>query len=147
MKRDLNILLIDDNPDHVKIIVWALEQSDVKNKVSVIEDGKKALEVLESLETPDSILAKIPDIIFLDINLPEVNGIDILKHIKGNPRLKSIPVIILSSSDRIEDINTAYTHYANTYISKSQMFNEVAQSINTVCVYWATIAELSSRSE
>lgn len=146
MKKDLNILLIDDNHDHVKIIVWALEQSEIKNKVTVIEDGKKALEILESLNEPDSVLSRKPDIVFLDINLPKVNGIDLLHRFKDDPELSSIPVIMLSSSDRIEDVKAAYSSGANTYISKSHIFNEVAQAVNTVCVYWANIAQLSTRS-
>ncbi len=146
MKKDLNILLIDDNHDHVKIIVWALEQSEIKNKVTVIEDGKKALEILESLNEPHSVLSRKPDIVFLDINLPKVNGIDLLHRFKDDPELSSIPVIMLSSSDRIEDVKAAYSSGANTYISKSHIFNEVAQAVNTVCVYWANIAQLSTRS-
>ncbi len=146
MIRDLNILLIDDNHDHAKIIVWALEQSDVKNKVTVIEDGEKALEMLWSIGKPGSILKRKPDIIFLDMNLPLMNGIDLLKKIKENSALKAIPVIILSSSDRIEDVEDAYSLGANTFISKSQIFNEIAQAVNTVCVYWAHIAQLSTRS-
>lgn len=144
MRRDLNILLIDDNPDHIKIIIWALEQSEVKNKVSVIEDGKKAIAVLDSLDTTHTVLRRKPDIIFLDMNLPPMNGIDLLQHIKNHPVLKSIPVIMLSSSDRVEDVKKAYEYGANTYISKSKIFDEVAQAVNTVCVYWANVALLST---
>ncbi len=144
MRRDLNILLIDDNPDHIKIIIWALEQSEVKNKVSVIEDANRALAVLDTIDTPHSVLNRKPDLIFLDINLPTMNGIDLLQHIKSNPVLKSIPVIMLSSSDRFEDVEKAYENGANTYISKSKIFDEVAHAVNTVCVYWANIAQLST---
>jgi CheY-like chemotaxis protein len=146
LKKNLHIRLIDDNPDHVKIVIWALEQSEVKNRVTVIEDGKKALELLESLDTQHSTLRRKPDIILLDINLPELNGIDLLQRIKANNNLNSIPVVMLSSSERIEDIKDAYAKGANTYISKSHIFNEVAQALNTVCVYWAHVAQLSTRS-
>ncbi len=146
MKQVLNILLIDDNPDHGKIIVWALEQSDIKNKVTVVESGEEALNMLWSIGKPEGALKRKPDIIFLDINLPILNGIDLLQKIKENNELKSIPVIILSSSDRIEDVKKAYSLGANTFISKSHIFNEVAQAVNTVCVYWANIAQLSTRS-
>jgi len=146
VKQVLNILLIDDNPDHGKIIVWALEQSDIKNKVTVVESGEEALNMLWSIGKPEGALKRKPDIIFLDINLPILNGIDLLQKIKENNELKSIPVIILSSSDRIEDVKKAYSLGANTFISKSHIFNEVAQAVNTVCVYWANIAQLSTRS-
>jgi CheY-like chemotaxis protein len=146
LKKNLHILLIDDNPDHVKIVIWALEQSEVKNRVTVIEDGKKALDLLESLDSQHSTLRRKPDLILLDINLPELNGIDLLQRIKANSNLNSIPVVILSSSERIEDIKNAYAKGANTYISKSHIFNEVAQALNTVCVYWAHVAQLSTRS-
>ncbi len=146
MKQVLNILLIDDNPDHGKIIVWALEQSDIKNKVTVVESGEEALNMLWSIGKPEGALKRKPDIIFLDINLPILNVIDLLQKIKENNELKSIPVIILSSSDRIEDVKKAYSLGANTFISKSHIFNEVAQAVNTVCVYWANIAQLSTRS-
>lgn len=145
MRRDLHILLIDDNPDHIKIFIWALEQSEIKNKVSVIEDGKKALDVLESLDSPECILPRKPDIIFLDMNLPPMNGLDLLRRIKSDPALSLIPVIITSSSDRIEDVKKAYAYGANTYISKSKIFDEVAQAVNSICHYWAHVAQLSTR--
>lgn len=145
MKKDLNILLIDDNHDHVKILVWALEQSEIRNKVTVVGDGKEALELLESFGQPGRALTRKPDLVFLDINLPKVNGIDLLQRMRENAELTSVPIIILSSSDRIEDVRKAYANGANTYISKSHIFNEVAQSVNTICVYWATVAQLSTR--
>jgi two-component system, response regulator len=145
LRRDLHILLIDDNPDHIKILIWALEQSEIKNKVSVIEDGKKALDVLESLDSPESVLTRKPDIIFLDMNLPPLNGLDLLRRIKSDPALCLIPVIIISSSDRIEDVKKAYEYGANTYISKSKIFDEVALAVNTICHYWVNVAQLSTR--
>ncbi len=137
-------MLIDDNPDHIKIIIWALEQSEVKNKVSVIEDAKKALTVLDTIDTPHSVLSRKPDLIFLDMNLPPMNGMDLLQYMKSKPVLKTIPVIMFSSSDRVEDVKKAYECGANTFISKSRVFDEVAQAVNTVCVYWANIAQLST---
>jgi len=145
LRRDLHILLIDDNPDHIKIFIWALEQSEIRNKVSVIEDGKKALDVLESLDSPECILTRKPDIIFLDMNLPPMNGLDLLRRIKTDPALSLIPVIIISSSDRIEDVKKAYALGANTYISKSKIFDEVALAVNTICHYWVDVAQLSTR--
>jgi two-component system, response regulator len=126
-------------------LIWALEQSEIKNKVSVIEDGKKALDVLESLDSPESVLTRKPDIIFLDMNLPPLNGLDLLRRIKSDPALCLIPVIIISSSDRIEDVKKAYEYGANTYISKSKIFDEVALAVNTICHYWVNVAQLSTR--
>jgi CheY-like chemotaxis protein len=144
LKHELNILLIDDNPDHAKILVWALEQSEVKTRVTIIDNGEQAIEAFESTENSKSALKRIPDLVFLDINLPNLNGLDLLLHIRKNPKLQHLPVIILSSSDRIEDVNAAYMNGANTYISKAQVFNEIAHAINNICIYWANIAQLPS---
>lgn len=145
VKQELNILLVDDNPDHVKIIIWALEQSDIKNRVTVIDDGKKAIEVLDSLCNPDDMFGAPPDLIFLDLNLPKKSGFEVLNHIKKNPALKHLPVVIMSSSDTIEDVRAAYASGANTYISKDRIFNEIGEAVNKVCQYWATVAQLPTR--
>jgi CheY-like chemotaxis protein len=147
LKQELHILLIDDNPDHVKIVVWALEQSEIASKITVIDDGKSAIEALDLIHSPMSAIKRPPDLVFLDINLPNVNGIEVLQHIRKNPGLQSLPVVVLSSSDRIEDVHAAYRNGANTFISKASIFNEVAHAINSVCVYWARIALLPTQTQ
>jgi two-component system, response regulator len=146
VKNELHILLVDDNLDHVKILLWALEQSEVRSKVTVVHDGREALELLSQAGSEGGKHRLRPDLIFLDINLPEVNGIDVLRKLKSETVSSEVPIVMLSSSDRAEDISSAYANGANTYISKARVFNEVAQAINTVCVYWGTIALLPTRS-
>lgn len=145
MKKDLNIIVVDDNYDHVKIMAWALEQSEIKVKITVINDGKKAVEVFESLGETGNLIKRNPDLIFLDINLPGMNGINVLQHIRKSPKLHMIPVIMVSSSDRTEDVQAAYANGANSYLCKANVFNEVAQMMNNVCKYWANIAQLPSQ--
>ncbi len=143
--KDLNIILIDDNLDHVKIIIWALEQAEVRTKVTVIDDGEKALEYLLSNGTPAGA-RRPPDLVLLDINMPKVNGLDVLQKIKNDRELRRIPVVVLSSSERQEDIDKAYVLGANTFISKAAVFNEIARAMNTLCNYWSQVAELPPRT-
>jgi CheY-like chemotaxis protein len=140
--RDLNIILVDDNLDHIKIIIWALEQAEVRNKITIINDGEQAIKCLAAFHDGDCKLKRLPDLILLDINLPKVSGFDVLRYIKTNDGLQALPVIVLSSSDRGEDVEKAYALGANTFISKASVFNEVARSMNTLCSYWATVAQL-----
>jgi CheY-like chemotaxis protein len=143
--KDLNIILVDDNLDHIKIIIWAFEQAEVRNKITIIHDGEQAIKCFSSFHDGNSKLKRLPDLILLDLNLPKVDGFDVLRYIKEDSRLNGIPVIILSSSERVEDVEKAYTLGANTFISKASIFNEVARSMNTLCTYWATVAQLPPR--
>ena len=91
------------------------------------------------------ILREYPDIIFLDLNLPKVDGREVLRKIKRDEQLKTIPVIVMSSSQREDDVKRAYELGANTYISKSVIFEEVRDAIDLIKTYWSSVAQLPPR--
>jgi CheY-like chemotaxis protein len=142
--QDLSILIVDDNQDHIRIISWALEQNKNKVRTVLVRDGQTALDHLTSKCAVDESgnPAARPDMIFLDLNLPKVDGREVLKFIKSTPAYRRIPVIVFSSSEREEDISTAYELGANTYISKSTVFDEFSQAMDVINRYWGQIALL-----
>lgn len=138
----LNILLIEDNQDHVRILKWAFEQARRRTVLRFLRDGEEALEELrlgaEQKTAP-------PDLIFLDFNLPRVDGRKVLKMLKADPVMRKVPVIILSSSDREEDVQMAYDLGANTYVSKSVVLGELSTILQDILDYWTRIAKLPNR--
>jgi len=138
----LNILLIEDNQDHVRILKWAFEQARRRTVLRFLRDGEEAVEELklaaEQKHPP-------PDLIFLDFNLPRVDGRKVLKMLKADPVMRKIPVIILSSSDREEDVQMAYDLGANTYVSKSVVLGELSTILQDILDYWTRIAKLPNR--
>lgn len=138
----LNILLIEDNQDHVRILKWAFEQARRRTILRFLRDGEEAVEELK-LAGEQKIAP--PDLIFLDFNLPRVDGRKVLKLLKADPVMRKIPVIILSSSDREEDVQMAYDLGANTYVSKSVVLGELSTILQDILDYWTRIAKLPNR--
>jgi CheY-like chemotaxis protein len=136
----IEILLIEDNPGDVRLIIEALRDGKVRNKITVVEDGVEALTLLRK-EGKYSQVPR-PDLILLDLNLPKMDGREVLAKIKADDDLKLIPVVILTSSRAEEDILKSYNSYANCYISKPvelDQFIEVAKSIEN---FWLSIVKL-----
>lgn len=138
----LRILLIDDNQDHARILQWAFKQTGRKDCITYFDDGQRALDYLESNGQNQG---EFPDLIFLDFNLPRVDGREVLRKLKIGENTRSIPVIILSSSEREEDIRKAYELGASSYVSKSVILDSYTTVLQTLQDYWSTIAKLPSR--
>jgi CheY-like chemotaxis protein len=138
MKR-LKILLVEDNPDDVKITQRTLKKGNLKDELFVVRDGEEALDFLNQRAAHSE--APKPDLIFLDLNLPKVNGLDVLAQIKQSDQLRRIPVIVLTVSKREEDRIRAYDSGASSYIQKPASSSEFIRAINTVRDYWE-MAEL-----
>lgn len=142
MNNDLtpvHILLVEDNPQDVEITRRALEKGQVKNRLTVARDGQEALDILEALKSDDP-----PALILLDLNLPRLNGIEVLQVIKADPHLRRIPVIVLTTSTREEDVVRAYDLGVNTFISKPVRFEDFMRVVMTIQEYWILIATLPS---
>jgi len=140
----IKLLLAEDNPDDVEIAIRALRKSRQINDIRVVRDGEEAL----SLLFPDGVrdLDQFrPDLILLDLNLPKVSGFDVLDRIKTSDELSSTPVIVLTVSEREEDIARAYRLGANTYITKPVDFAKFTHAIDTLWEYWMVIAKLPVR--
>ncbi len=137
----LHILLVEDNPNDVEITTRALHKGQVSNRLTVARDGQEALDILrEMLARGDA-----PGLILLDLNLPKVSGIEVLQQLKSDKTTRSIPVIVLTTSTREEDVVRAYDLGVNTFISKPVSFEDFIKVVTTIQEYWIFIATLPAR--
>ena len=132
------ILLVEDNPNDIEITRRALEKGQVKNQLTIARDGQEALDILfgGGGQTP------LPGLILLDLNLPKVDGREVLSRIKTDPELRRIPVIVLTTSTREEDIVRSYDLGVNTFISKPVRFEDFIKVVTAIQEYWIVIATL-----
>lgn len=128
------ILMIDDNPTDVLLIKEAFAFTETNCTVCVAEDGVYALEFVK--RQGESVNAPRPDIILLDLNMPRKSGMEVLIELKADPDLKSIPVIIYSSSITKEDVRNAYNNHANSYIRKSVNFDDCIKTAKSIQDFW-----------
>ena len=146
--RPIRILLVEDNPDHVEITIRALKSCGCVGGIDVVTDGDQAINYLHGrCDYADREKFPIPDLILLDIKLPKVDGIEVLRQIKHDPVLKIIPVIILTTSASDRDITDAYTEGANSYISKPVSFKKFIAKITDLGLCWADTNTLPSANE
>lgn len=138
----IDILLIEDNPNDVELTLHALRKHHLANHIHVINDGEEAVEYIFCKgKYADRDQFQTPKVIFLDLKLPKVDGIEILKMIKNDPRTKKIPVIILTSSKEERDIMTSYESGANSFIVKPVNFENFVTSIGDLGLYWLVLNE------
>lgn len=141
--KPIHILLIEDNLHDIEIAKRAFSKSPADVKLVTVRYGQDALDYLNhrgKFHPPD--ISPRPELILLDLNLPRMNGLKILKKIKTTPHLKSIPVIVLTASERNEDITPSYALGANTYIQKPVKFSDFVHIIKVIQEYWLGIASL-----
>lgn len=139
----MNILLIEDDPVHVKLIERILKKSGFNNHLTIIRDGEKAFNYLmnQKGEMPEENFV-YPHLILMDINLPKVNGFEILRRIKQSPKLLYIPVVILTTSCNRTDLEKCYEYHANSYITKPLDFEEFNQKIRSIEHYWMNVNQI-----
>jgi CheY-like chemotaxis protein len=128
------VLLVEDNPDHAEFALKALKKDGVATQVIWAKDGQEALDVLER--------GVLPELILLDIHLPKVNGHEVLRRVKANERLRSIPVVMLTTSESREDVAASYAAGANSYVAKQSGFKALVDQVKAVKDYWLTISAL-----
>jgi CheY-like chemotaxis protein len=138
--RSFNILLVEDNLGDVRLIQEALKDAKVAHTMHVVGDGVAALDFLYRRDPFET--APRPDLIVMDLNLPRKNGHEVLEQIKQEPQLKSIPVIILTSSHAQADIDCAYMLHANCYITKPVEFMSYTTVVREIEKFWFTIVTL-----
>ena len=138
--RPVQILLVEDNPGDVQLTREALENCKMYNSLHVAEDGEKALNFLYKQEGYET--APTPDLIILDLNLPKVDGKEVLQQIKTDERLQSIPVVILTTSKAEEDIARSYKLHANCYIQKPLDFERFIEVVHSIEDFWISIVIL-----
>ena len=138
--RPIHILLVEDNEGDIFLTIEALEERKIVNKVSVVKDGKEAIDFLEKtggFENTDQ-----PDLILLDVNLPKKNGHEVLAFIKNNGKLKHIPVIMLTTSSSERDIEKSYENHANCFITKPIDADDFLRVVSSIENYWISIVSL-----
>jgi len=132
----VEILLVDDNPTDVMMTKEALAWHKIVNPLHVAQDGVEAMEFLQHRSD------KLPGLIILDLNLPRKNGREVLQEIKNDPQLRTIPVVILSTSKAEEDILKSYGLHANCYITKPVDFNKFIEVVQTINQFWFGVVTL-----
>jgi CheY-like chemotaxis protein len=132
--RNWQILLVEDNPADVRLTQEALRELQVKHRLQVAEDGLSAVNYLSNM-AGDAALIR-PDIIILDLNLPRMNGLEVLAIIKSNDALKSIPVIVMSSSTSDKDVSSAYSLNANCYTKKPLEIDQFINVMESIRRFW-----------
>jgi chemotaxis family two-component system response regulator Rcp1 len=136
MANDFHILLVDDSPSDVLIIERALREEAIDHRLTVLQDGRAALDYLVRLKDPNTPADLDPDLVLLDLNLPGLDGCQVLAAIKNDPALRSIPVIILTTSDRDEDVHQTYAAGANTFIRKPDEYHRYRELVAILRRYW-----------
>ena len=136
----IDILLVEDSPADVLITREAFAEFKIVNTLHVVEDGGEAMAFLKQ----DGKYASVPrpDLILLDLNLPRKNGREVLAEIKSDPKLKSIPVVILTTSNSERDILQAYDQHANCYIVKPVGFDNFVEAMKTIRQFWFSVVTL-----
>jgi two-component system, response regulator len=137
---ELDILLVEDNQDDVDLALHALRREKLANNICVARDGEEALDFLfcrgafahRSFDQP-------PKLVLLDLKLPKVDGMEVLKQVKGDPRTRTIPVVIMTSSKEERDLVAGYHLGANSYIQKPVDFDQFRETVKSVGLYWLVI--------
>jgi len=136
----IKILLVEDNPDDILITEKAIKVAEILNQLWVARDGQEALDFLRHKgKYKDRANSPRPGLIFLDINLPKIDGIEVLKSIKQDPALKKIPVVMLTMSKRDEDILKSYDSGCNSFIQKPVEFEKFVEIVKQIGLYWGLL--------
>lgn len=141
--NDKSILLVEDNPDDEELTLRALRRGNIANEVSVVRDGSEALEFLfgsGKFEGRDT--QRQPAVVLLDLKLPKLGGIEVLKKIREDPRTRTLPVVILTSSSEDEDMIRSYESGANSYVRKPVNFVEFTSAVSQLGLYWLILNRL-----
>lgn len=137
---DKVILLVEDNPDDEELTLMALQESQIVNEVVVTRDGAEALDYLFATgRYADRDPASLPALVLLDLKLPKLSGLEVLQRMRGDPRTRLLPVVVLTSSSEEEDIIASYDLGANSYVRKPVEFHRFADAVRQVGMYWLLV--------
>ncbi|HTE00730.1 MAG TPA: response regulator [Mucilaginibacter sp.] len=136
--KGINILLIEDNEGDILLTTEAFEESKIVNRITAIRDGEKAINFFETLTSKEDI----PHLVLLDVNLPKVNGHEVLMYIKNSERFKSIPVIMLTTSSSEQDVLKSYKNHVNCYVTKPIDLSDFMKAITKIEDFWINIVSI-----
>ena len=141
--KPIDILLVEDNPGDVMLVEEALSDSKVRNRLHVVSDGEQAMEFVR--RQGEHAGAPRPDLILLDLNLPKESGREVLREVKTHPDLKTIPVVVLTSSKSDDDVINSYELHANAYILKPVDFHQFMKVMRAIEDFWFVTVKLPTR--
>ena len=137
MEREIEILLIEDNANDAELTLRALRKNNLANKVFLVKDGAEALDFIFARGVyAHRNMADCPRVIFLDLKLPKIDGLEVLRQIKSNERTKVIPVVVLTSSQEERDVVESYKLGVNSYIVKPVDFESFVKAVSDLGLYW-----------
>ncbi len=141
--EDVEILLVEDNPNDVELTLRALQKQNLSNKVFVVKDGAEALDFIFAAGAySQRKVEKRPKVVLLDLKLPKVDGIEVLRRIKADSRTSPIPVVMLTSSQEERDVVNSYNLGVNSYIVKPVDFSNFVHTVSELGIYWGVLNKL-----
>ncbi|MHB8106306.1 MAG: response regulator [Candidatus Cryosericum sp.] len=139
------ILLVEDNPDDVALTLRALKKNNIANDVVVAGDGEEALEYLTATgRYAGRAVSDVPQVVLLDLKLPKVGGLEVLRAMRADPRTRTLPVVVLTSSTEERDIVASYQLGANSYVRKPVDFDQFVDAIRQLGLYWLVLNQAPS---
>ena len=139
MNNPGKILLVEDDPNDVELTVMALTENHLANEIVITRDGEEALDFLYRRGAHESREAGNPIVVLLDLKLPKVDGLEVLKQVKSDPDLRTIPVVMLTSSREERDLIRSYDLGTNAYVAKPVGFEELVESVKKVGLFWTVV--------
>ena len=137
--KDVDILLVEDNPYDVELTLRALRKHNLANQVHLARDGQEALDFIFGAGPLDEIKCDRLKVILLDLKLPKMSGLEVLKKLKGDERCKTVPVVVLTSSQEDQDIQECYKLGVNSYVVKPVEFDAFAKTVADLGLYWLLV--------
>jgi len=142
MSRRGTILLVEDNPDDIELTLMAFARSRVTNEIIVVKDGQEAVDYMFGLGShAGRDPARMPEVVLLDLNLPKIDGLDVLRRIRADARTRRVPVVVLSSSREHQDIVRSYDFGANSFVQKPVDFSQFVEWARQLGSYWLVLNE------
>jgi two-component system response regulator len=130
------IALVEDNPDDEALTIRALKKHGISNKIAILRDGVEALAFLLDTNQP------LPQLVLLDLNLPRLNGLELLQRLRAEPRTRLLPIVILTSSNEERDLVEGYRLGANSYVRKPVDFVQFSDAVNQLGLYWLVLNQV-----
>jgi len=140
--RPKTILLVEDNPDDVELMLKALRKNHITNEITVVSDGAEALDfLLVAGNRSENDQSGLPAVVLLDLKLPKIDGLEVLRRLRANERTRFLPVVILTSSNEEQDIVNGYSLGVNSYVRKPIDFTRFAEAVSHLGLYWLLLNE------
>jgi two-component system response regulator len=141
MNNSPDIILVEDNPHDAELAIHALKKHNLSNRMIHLKDGQEALDYLLLKEVDASEQPPLPKVVLLDLKLPKIDGLEVLRQLRGNPRTHLLPIVVLTSSREERDVIESYNLGANSYIVKPVEFEKFSEAVGQLGFYWVLLNE------